>query len=252
MKGKEGQLRSGDKERGLTIVGVRAKHYSGVVVVVCFWLSLYAALVPARAQQQQQQPEVVDKMVAIINNRELITYSDLLWQLALQPNVPLDNPRSEDLNRALQLVIDQRLIAQEAEKLPTITPKAEEIQAEITDLIRRFSSREDFYARLSRVGLGQDSEQLREIVRQRVAINNYLEFRFRSFTVVTQQEVSNYYRDVYVPRRRRQSPGSIVPKLEEVTKELERELIESKVESDTDAFLEDARTGAEIVIISPV
>ena len=196
--------------------------------------------------------EVVDKMVATINNRELITYSDLLWQLALQPDVPLDNPRSEDLKRALELLIDQRLIAQEAEKLPTIQPKAEEIQAEITNLISRFRSRDEFYARLARVGLGQDSEQLREIVRQRVAINNYLGFRFRSFTVVTQQEVSDYYRDVYVPRRRRQSPGSIVPKLEEVTKEIENELIENKVASDTDAFLEDARAAAEIAIISPV
>ena len=218
--------------------------------VVCSALNLLppSPFSPRAASAQ----EVVDKMVATINNRELITYSDLLWQLALQPDAPLDNPRSEDLKRALELLIDQRLIAQEAEKLPTIQPKAEEIQAEITNLVSRFRSRDEFYARLARVGLGQDSEQLREIVRQRVAINNYLEFRFRSFTVVTQQEVGDYYRDVYVPRRRRQSPGSIVPKLEEVTKEIENELIENKVASDTDAFLEDARAAAEIAIISPV
>ncbi len=196
--------------------------------------------------------EVVDQIVAVVNGRELITYSDLLWQLALQPAVSLDNPRSEDLNRALQLVIDQRLISQEAEKLPTIAPKPEEIQAEITDLIKHFPSREEFYARLGRVGLGQDSEQLREIVRQRVAINNYLEFRFRSFTVVSQQEVNDYYRDVYVPRLRRQSPGLIIPKLEAASKEIENELIERKVASDTDAFLEDARTNAELVILSPI
>jgi hypothetical protein len=218
------------------------------VALIHLHLLTFAFSLPAQAQGG----EVVDKMVAVINGRELITYSDLLWQLALQPDVPLDNPRSEDLNRALQLLIDQRLISQEAEKLPTIAPKAEEVQAEIADLISRFPTREQFYARLARVGLGQDSEQLREIVRQRVAINNYLEFRFRSFTIVTPQEVADYYRDVYLPRLRRQSPGRIIPKLEEVSREIERELIESKVESDTDAFLEDARAGAEIVILSPV
>ncbi|HEV2705117.1 MAG TPA: hypothetical protein VGV59_04285 [Pyrinomonadaceae bacterium] len=217
------------------------------VFVLSLLLLPVASGLPVRAQG-----EVVDKMVAVINGRELITYSDLLWQLALQPDIPLDNPRSEDLNRALQLVIDQRLISQEAEKLPTIAPKPEEIQAEIADLISRFPSREQFYQRLARVGLGQDSEQLREIIRQRVAIKNYLEFRFRSFTIVTPQEVADYYRDVYLPRRRRQAPGRIIPKLEEVSKEIERELVESKVESDTDAFLEDARAGAEIVILSPV
>ena len=59
----------------------------------------------------------------------LITYSDLLWQLALQPNTPLDNPSSADLNRALRLVTDQRLILQEAEKLPSIAPTSEEVQS---------------------------------------------------------------------------------------------------------------------------
>lgn len=189
-------------------------------------------------------------MVAVINGRELITHSDLLWQLALQPDVPLDNPQQEDLNRALQLIIDQRLLAQEAEKLPTIQPTDEEVRAELTRLIGHFP-REEFYARLARVGLGEDSEQLREIVRQRVAIDKYISFRFRAFTVVTPQEVADYYRDVWVPRRRRQSPGSVIPRLEEARAEVEVELRENKVESDTDEFLEEARAAAEIVILEP-
>lgn len=188
-------------------------------------------------------------MVAVINGRELVTHSDLLWQLALQPGVPLDNPGQEDLSRALQLVINQRLISQEAEKLPTIQPTDEEVSAELTDLIGRFSSREEFYARLARVGLFEDSEQLREIVRQRVAIDKYVSFRFRAFTVVTPQEAADYYRDVWVPRRRRQAPGSVVPRFEEVRAEVEGELREEKVESDTDEFLEEARAAAEIVVL---
>lgn len=193
--------------------------------------------------------EVVDRMVAVINGRELITHTDLLWQLALQPGQPLDNPGPEDLNRALQLVINQRLVAQEAEKLPTIQPTDEEVQTELAGLVGRFASREEFYARLSRVGLFEDSEQLREIVRQRVAIDKYVSFRFRAFAVVSPQEVADYYRDVWVPRRRRQTPGSVVPRLEEVRAEVERELRENKVESDTDEFIEEARAAAEIVIL---
>jgi hypothetical protein len=163
--------------------------------------------------------------------------------------VPLDDPRPEDLNRALQLVIDQRLIAQEAEKLPTIAPTDAEIKRELEELIRRFPSNAEFYQRLARVGLFEDSRPLIEIIRQRVAINKYLEFRFRSFTVVTPQEVADYYRDVYLPRRRQQSPGGVAPTLEEKYAELEREIIENKVESDTDKFLEEARAAAEITIL---
>jgi hypothetical protein len=192
---------------------------------------------------------VVDRMVAVVNGRELITYTDLLWQLALQPDAPLDAPRQEDLRRALTLLIDQRLISQEAEKLPSAAPTEREFNDEVARLISFFPSPAEFYARLGRVGLGEDSAQLREIVESRVRINKYLDFRFRAFTVVTPREVEDYYRDVYVPRRRRQAPGLVVPTQAQVYKELEAELIESKVDSDTDEFLEEARTAAEITIL---
>ncbi len=193
--------------------------------------------------------EVVDRMVAVINGKELVTQSDLLWQLALEPDTPLDNPRQEDLDRALELVIDQRLFSQEAEKLPTIAPSEKEVADELKALIARFRSGEEFYARLARVGLGEDSEQLREIVRQRVAIDKYVEFRFRAFTVVTPQEAADYYRDVWVPNRRRRAPGSVVPKLEDARAAVEDELRERKVETDADHFLEEARAAAQIVIL---
>ena len=188
-------------------------------------------------------------MEAVINGRELITYTDLLWELALQPGVPISDPGQEDLTRALQTVIDQRLILQEAEKLPPVSPTEKEVQDELARLVNRFPSRAEFFARLNRVGLGENSERLREIVRRRVTIENYVNFRFRSFTVVTQQDVADYYRDVFVPRLRRQAPGRIVPQLEEVFDALQAELIEARIESDIDRFLEESRATAEIVFL---
>jgi hypothetical protein len=170
--------------------------------------------------------------------------------LALEPATPLEQPRSEDLQRALNLLIDQRLIAEEAGKLPAIAAKDEDVERATNDLVKRFPSQEGFRERLQRVGL--TPEQLRETVRQRVEIENYLNFRFRSFVVITPKEISDYYRDVYVPRWRKTTPGRIVPTLEEASKQIEQTLIEAKIESDTDAFLEDARARAEIVILSPV
>lgn len=228
----------------------RCRDYKTKGLVCSYlWPFIFLLLMPVATQAQV----VIDKMVATVNGGvrpDLITYSDLLWQLALQPNTPLQNPSSEHLNSALRLVIDQRLILQEAERLPTIAPTDKEINDAISDLIKQFPSSAEFYQRLSSVGMS--SEQLREIVRQRVAIEKYLDFRFRSFTVVTPEEVAHYYRDVYVPRFRQRSPGRIVPKLEEVRAELEKTLTESKIESDIDAFLDTARERAEIVILNPV
>ena len=168
----------------------------------------------ARAQ------EVVDKMVATINGGELITYTDLLWQLALQPDTNLESPRPEELQRALNRLIDQRLIAQEGGRLPTITPKEQDVRDAQNELLKRFPSQAAFQQRAARVGL--TAEQFYEIVRQRVEIERYLDFRFRSFVVVTEKEIADYYRDTYVPRLRRQFPGRVPPTLEEASKQIER------------------------------
>ena len=136
--------------------------------------------------------QVVDKMVATVNagvKTDLITYSDLLWQLALQPGTVLDNPASEDLNRALRLLIDQRLILQEAEKLPTIVPTQKEISDARDELARNFPSQNDFQQRLLRVGL--TSEKLDEIVERRLKMEKYLDFRFRNFVVISQKEIAD-------------------------------------------------------------
>lgn len=223
----------------------------GLLFVAPFFIFHFSFLILAPAAQAQS---VTDKMVATVNSNgaqpSLITYSDLLWQLALQPGTPLENPSSENLNRALNLVISQRLILQEAEKLPTIAPTDQEIRAEQDELARQFPSQTDLLQRAARVGLSGD--QLKEILRQRVAINKYLDFRFRSFTVVTEKDVEDYYRDVWSPRFRRQHPGQLVPELKDVSKAVESELTESKIESDTDDFLDNARESADITILNPV
>ena len=45
-------------------------------------------------------------------------------------------------------------------------------------------------------------------------MEKYLDFRFRNFVVISQKEIADYYRDIYVPRFRSQNPGRIVPTLE--------------------------------------
>jgi hypothetical protein len=229
---------------------------AGVMRTVVVFASVLAGVCVAVTAAHGQQ--VVDKMVATVNvggqadcgTKCLITYSDLLWQLALQPDTPLDNPTSDDLNGALRLVIDQRLILQEAEKLPSIAPTPDEIAAARDQLVKAFPSQAVFQNRLRQVGL--TAEKLDEILDQRVRIEKYLDFRFRNFVVITDKEITSYYNEVYVPRFRTRFPGRIVPTLEEARAEIERLLTEAKIESDTDAFLDSARERAEIVILSPV
>jgi hypothetical protein len=89
--------------------------------ILALCILLLAPLTHAHAQV------VSDKMVATVTNGsratpDLITYSDLVWQLALEPGTQFsERPSSANLNRALRLVEDQILILQEARSCPAPT-----------------------------------------------------------------------------------------------------------------------------------
>ena len=188
---------------------------------------------------------VVDRTVATVSDgvrTELITYSDLLWQLALQPGVPLEPPRREDLQRALQLQIDQSIFALEAQRLPRAAPTEKEISDEIAELLKFFPSTAEFERRLRVVGFDSvRDDNFEGIIGQRIAIEKYLDFRFRSFVVVTAEDEAEYYRDTWVPEFRRRNPNAIVPELERVRAEVVAQVTEERVARDMEQFLEQAR-----------
>lgn len=199
---------------------------------------------------------VVDKTVATVSDgsrTELITYSDLVWQLALQPNVPLDPPREEDLRQALQTQIDQRIFSLEAERLPRSAPTDKEIADKIAEILRFFPSAAEFERRLKLVGFSSVSDDnFENIISKRVAIEKYLDFRFRSFVVVTADDEANYYRDTWVPDFRRRNPNAIVPSLDEARQRVNAALIEERVASSIEIFLEEAKRRVEVVTLVDV
>ncbi len=198
----------------------------------------------------------VDKTVATVGNgfdTELITYSDLLWQLALVPNATLNPPTSEDLNRALQILINQRLFALEAERLPRSTPNKEEVDAEIKRVLALFPSTSEFIKRLNLVGFDSvGDDNFERMMAQRVSIEKYLDFRFRSFVVITSEDEAKYYREVFTPDFRRRNPGLLMPSLDERRTQINQILTEQKVAADIEKFLDDAKRRSEIVVLSEV
>jgi len=217
---------------------------------------LFALIAIASVFTEARSQEIVDKTIATINDgvrTELITYSDLRWQLALQPNAPLDTPRSEDLNRVLQTLIDQRLFALEAERLPRLAPTEEEIAREINKTLSYFPSTAVFETRLKQVGFESvRDDNFERIIAQRVAINNYIDFRFRSFAVVTPDEQTRYYRNVFEPDFRKRFPGVVVPTLEEKREDIRQTLTEDRVATRIESFLDQAKRRVEIYILIEV
>ena len=219
-------------------------------------LGFLTFLFSASAESVQAQIEV-DKTVATVGDGlgtpELITYSDLLWELALQEGVSINPPSSDDLNRALQLLIDQRLFALEAKRVPRTEPTTEEVNAEIKRVLARFSSTAEFVNRLNIVGFDSvEDDNFERIMADRVKIEKYLDFRFRAFIVVSNEEERKYFDTIFTQEFRQKYPSLLKPKFEEVQTQINKALIEDRVADEIEKFLDEAKKRAEIVILSEV
>jgi hypothetical protein len=179
----------------------------------------------------------------VIVNGELITESDVIWALALDPDVqPLDLS-VENKRLMLERLIDVRLLDQEAEKTPQNEPTEVEITEYLKTQIARFGSETIFRARMQRVGLDQAS--LREIMRHRVEVEKYVRFRFRSFAFVRPEEVERYYHEVELPRLK--TSGGAPPLDDKLRERIEAVLENQKANAELDRFFDEARANAQVV-----
>ncbi|MEK6410556.1 MAG: hypothetical protein AABN34_26830 [Acidobacteriota bacterium] len=200
------------------------------------------ALIAPRAHAQQ----IVDQILTLVND-EIITRIDLLWSIAMdaQAPSPVGPVGSDLLSRKLDVMIDERLIAQEAARIPTTEITQDEIDKKRTELIKTFKSEVQFRERAGSVGL--TPQKIDELIRHRILIDRFVDFRFRSFVVVTEQEIKRYYDETLAPRVR--AGGQVPPPLED---QQVRDLIvaflkQEKIDAEVNRWLASARQRADVV-----
>ena len=251
MSSKQQERKYGKRFEQATLVFLSSAYC--LLPAVVLLLTAHCSLLAAQT--------VPDKTVATVTNGsqatpDLITYSDLVWQLALEPGRVFDSrPSAPELNQALRTLEDQLLILQEARKLPLA--ETNEAQKDFEDTVKKrrdelaqaFGSRVNLEERMSRVGL--TSEQLDAILRDRVTIERYLAFRFRAFALVSAREISDRYEKQY---GRRRNGNVIIPTLDQARDRIEHDLTEEKIAEEIDKFIDSLRDqpGTEIVILNPV
>ena len=207
------------------------------------WLSALALVLALTCSAMSIPIDVVDRVLALVNG-EVVTESDVRWELALDPEIdPLDLSL-ENRRTMLERVIDQRILVQEASKIPQNPPTDEQVQQYIrSNFIERFASVEAFRARMRKVGL--DITTVREIVSRRLTLLKYVDFRFRSFVIVQPDEIERYYNEVALPRMKNR--GGNVRTLDEMRAQIETNLAGEKINAELDRFLDEARARAQIV-----
>jgi hypothetical protein len=198
--------------------------------------------------------QIVDQMLTLVNG-ELITRTDLLWSIAMDPQAPSPSgPVGSDvLRRKLDVMIDQRLIAQEAGRIPASEITQDDIDKARTEIIKAFRSESDFRQRVGSVGL--TPQKIDELIRQRILIERFVDFRFRSFVLVTDQDIRRYYDEVFAAemRAKGQVPPPLEHKLESGTTVYDtiREIIrQQKINDELDRYITSLRQRADVVTLA--
>lgn len=248
--GRQGDKETGkpEKNRGSILI----RHFSILSLSPCLLVSLSLATgfgawspIPVRAQSA---PTPTDRLVATVNG-EVITQSDLVWQLALDPNVNPEAIAEKDLTRALRIQIDTLLLDQEARRLPGVKITDEEVMKLKGFFIRLFTSEVLLRRRLESVGM--DADTFDRLLRRKIQTDKYITFRFRSFVIVTDEEVLDFYKTRVRPAV--QERGEVAP--EEPTEEQRRQIVElltlEKSDIEQLRWIQSARARADIVRLAP-
>jgi hypothetical protein len=163
--------------------------------------------------------EVVERIPAVVDGRPVLQ-SDVRLMAEVRALAP---------ERALEAVIDERLMYGEAARVPqaAVLP-AEEERA----LARLQEERPDLRERVVEA-------DLRRLVRRQLAILKYVEFRFRPQVRVTAEELEKAYVSEHGGKEDAPPFTAVLPALEE---RLSRQALDERLES----WVRELRSGAEI------
>lgn len=206
-------------------------------VLLLGWLSLAP---PVGAEE-------LDRLIAAVNGR-VLTLSDL--ELARQLNaLVLFGREAGDSGVAEQVerLIDLELLRGELE-IFAMDADSEALEARLRELRNGYAEIGGLPALLPRIGLRE--EELREYLRLQVALQRFVQLRFRPFAEPAADQVGEYYRERLVPDLRRR--GVEVPSLEDVFPKIEAILREEEANAALDKWLSDMRAQARIERFDPV
>jgi hypothetical protein len=205
------------------------RHTAYACSLAAFVLSIVAL------GQAFAETELVDRIVAIID-REVIMLSEAEQAIWL---VELSSDEDAGLRDVVERLIEARLIEREVARF-TDAPVPDELVEERLALVRSsFPSAEALDAMLSSRGLSR--EELRSEVSRQLAVNRYLERRFRALTYVTDDDIESYFSAEVLP----ELSDERGPTLEE-TDQIRRILEEQRFNERVDQWIDGLKTRSRI------
>ncbi len=188
---------------------------AGIILV----LPLLLAALPGAASDPAPDDELVERILAVVDERPLL----------LSEVRAVEAVRHLDRGQALEASIDERLMHQEAARLPQAAVSDEDVERALGALLE---TRPDLASRVPR-------SELRRLIQRQAVILRYVDFRFRPQLRIGQEELRAAWNEDY-----KGEPEG--PPFEEATPELRARLERQALDRRIEDWVEDLRGRAEI------
>jgi peptidyl-prolyl cis-trans isomerase SurA len=210
----------------------------------------------AQEPQTQRQAMVLDRVVAVVNRRVILSsdLDDEIQLSVLDPNLVGQGTLTRQ--RALEQLISRALIEQQIrqEDAQAAEPPANEIAARLHEIRTELpacvrancATDAGWTAFLAQHGL--TPQRVETYLRHRLAILRFIEQRFRQGIEISQQQIAAYYNDTLLPQY---APGDAPPKLDQVSPRIAEILLEQQVNALFDTWLANLRQQGDVEILDP-
>lgn len=183
----------------------------------------------------------VDRIAAVVD-RQVLTVSEIAQLVEIRFFPRSAASEDDDRRDVLEALIAQALRYRDVERFGAQDISADTIEARILEIERRFASRSEFEAALTRAELTLD--EVRALAKRQLQVEAYIQERFAPLVFVTNEEISDHYTGTWSVSRR--ARGLPVPPLAEVREEVRAAVRSSRLQTEIDRWTAQLRERANV------
>jgi hypothetical protein len=189
---------------------------------------------------------MVDRVAVTVANRA-ITESRIMDEIRLTAFLNMEKPNVDGAARraAADRLVERILLRREIEITGFLPPRPDSDEDPLADIKGRYLDDAAFQTALTVAQLTET--KLRENIAEQTRLLRFIDFRFRPAVSVGEEDAKNFYQTEYPAFWMVLHPDMPMPPFEEARDEVDRLLVDRKVDAEMDAWLVTARAQVRIV-----
>lgn len=190
--------------------------------------------------------DVIDRIVATVNGHVILQsdWDDAARFEALVEGRPVAQITDQERGRALDRLIDQELLREQAQGSDAAVPPVEEVQARIADIRKQHAAADSSAWHAALASYGFDEKQFEARLVRDLAMLRQAEARLRPTVQIAPQTIESYYREKFLPELRKLGAQEVP--LAEVSGKIREILTQQKVNELFGSWLQTLRSESKI------